>query len=315
MPSHLTKKIFPSFHQHEKDEDDDASIMSRSSSITLVNPDDSFSIRSSSPPHAKVPKYVLSGLSSEEKAAVPQATDAIDKTYPEDAIAPSHPDDLSDNKTTDPGPSLAEPCVKICPHENLSFERLQRILNLEGFQSSNRGIDAIGATKEMHHTKSIGSWTSWTCCPNGASTDPEGTFNLKYNRHHSIRNGWKTVGLELRATWKMGYHGSGITQTNIDEFLKKLENVTLCPHKKLDDPWIRQRIHRNALPKVSSDPVDQWEAKQSSNPVYGKEKQDCDHCGAHFVVSGWSILEVKVRRCLGQGVSADDPAWLAQCGV
>ncbi|CAF9931459.1 hypothetical protein IMSHALPRED_008633 [Imshaugia aleurites] len=320
MPSHLTKKIFPSFHQHEKDEDDDASIMSRSSSITLVNPDDSFSLRSSSSPHAKVPKHVLSGLSAEDKAAGPQETGAISKTYPEDAIAPSHPDDLSDNKTVDPGPSLVDPSVRICPHEKLSFERLQRILNLDRFKSSYEGIEAIGAKEEPQHLESLGSWT---CYPNGTYTNPRGTFKFKYNHHHSKNHGWKillgpVIGLELSVTWTLGYYTCGMIDTEVKESLEKLGKVKLCPHKKLNDPWILQIIRREGTPDASSDPVDQWEKPR---PTSFEENQECDQCKTHIQVTGDRILSkhlqamVKVTRCLGPGVSANDPDWLAQCGA
>lgn len=103
----LREKMFHSSHQHEEDEIDIASTLSRISSrslITLVNPD-SFSIRSSSPTHTEVPKHVLFGLCCEDKAAPTRATVATDETYPEDAVAASH--SINQSETVSEKDSLA----------------------------------------------------------------------------------------------------------------------------------------------------------------------------------------------------------------
>lgn len=192
--------MFPSYHKCEKAKDDVASTMSRRSSrssMTLVNPN-SFSIRSPSPPHPSVLKHGPCGQQGVDIATVPRATGIIDKTYPECAVATSalikHPDD----RGTHPRPNPVKNSVRKCPHENLSFKRLQRILDLPGFISSHSGIDAIGATKERKHPESI---NNNNCCrPSGGLVSyPKSTFKLKSN---SERHGWThhVVGLELQVT-------------------------------------------------------------------------------------------------------------------
>lgn len=44
---------------------------------------------------------------------------------------------------------------------------------------------------------------------------------------------------------------------------------------------------------------------------------DCDYCKTHIKVSGENGRgpQIEVTRYLGEGVSENDPAWLAQCGV
>lgn len=49
-----------------------------------------FLVWSFSPPHAKVPNFLFLRMFGKDKAAVPQAIDAMDIPHSEDAIAASH---------------------------------------------------------------------------------------------------------------------------------------------------------------------------------------------------------------------------------
>lgn len=266
MPSQLTRKIFPSFHhQLEKDKEDNASTMSRRSSMTLVNPD-SFSIRSPSPPRAELQNHLPFGPSGEDKAGVPRTTIATDKTNLENAVAASQLINQSDIKGTDPAPYSVDTFVKVCLHEILSFERLQTIMKLSRFKSDKIGIDAIGGTKEKQHTQ----WSEIldrTCHPNGDSYSyPRGTFKLKWNSKH---HGWRgpVIGLELHVTWTLDHYETGATKKLIQTSFNNLEKVALCPHKMINDAWILETIYIIAHPPaVSSDPIDQWKKKISSGP-------------------------------------------------
>ncbi|CAD6573282.1 MAG: hypothetical protein ASARMPREDX12_005942 [Alectoria sarmentosa] len=294
--------------------------MSRRSSMTLVNPD-SASIRSPSPPHPDRLKHLPFGLSSEGKAVVLQDTSATDKTYPENAFVIPHLINESDNKGTDPGPYPVETFVKVCPHENLSFGRLQRILSLPKFKSNWMGIDAIGGTKEERHTQ-LSSSNDRTCQLNdGIFSNLSGTFKLRYNSKH--RHGWKgpVIGLELHATWTLARYKVGVTEEDNQASFKDLEKIALCPHNMMNDPWILDALYMIAHPpEVSSDPIDLWNSGErdlSSGRHYTERDIDCDHCKTHIKVSGedGDRPQVEVLRHLGEGVSENDATWLAQCGV
>lgn len=320
MHFHLAKNIFPSFHKNGKDEDDNASTMSKRtsrSSMTLVNPD-SFPVRSPSPPHAEVPNDVPFGLSREDKAVVARAPGATDKTYPEDAVAASHLINRSEKKETDLGPHAVHTFVRVCPHENLSFERLQTILKLPGFKSSKEDINAIGAMDEIQqHSKS----GARVCFPiDGFPQRPAGTFKLKYNSKH--KRGWTgpVIGLELHATWTLDSYKPSTTRNDIQASLQKLENVPLCPHRTMNDPWILEMIYKIAHPhEEPSDPIDEWGKPPSSISDFAERSQDCDRCKTPITITvckgGLDGPQVKVIRRLGPGSSENDPDWLAQCGV
>ena len=172
--------------------------------MTLVNPD-SFSIRSPSPPHAEASEDVPGGVSREGKAAVPRTQGAADKTYQEDAVAHSHLINQSNGKGADPGHSLAEKSVKLCPHENLSFDRVQRILKFKRFTFGDEGTDAIGAEENKQHEK----WTqdsTMTCYPGRRGVFcPMGVFKLKYNPINVILLK-SNFALALHVTWTLGYY-------------------------------------------------------------------------------------------------------------
>lgn len=318
MPSKFMKNMLLSSHRHEKKDDDNASTMSRSSrasSMTLVNPD-SFSTQPSSPHDAEKPKRFPFGLSNEGKIAVPGATAATNKTYPENAIAASHLIDELDNKVTSSGPHPDDNFLRICPHENLSFERLQRIVNLPKFKSSNKTIDAIGGTQAKEHIQ-IFDFDDRTCCPiEGHLFEAKGVFKLKYRSKHHVLRVSSVVGLELHVTWTLGYYKDGATREDIEQYLEKLQEVPLCSHKSMNDPWIIDTMYMIAHPpEVSSDPIDQWQKPRISEPSIERD-QDCQLCRTHIKLSGVAGRrpKVEVTRILGAGVSKDDLVWRAQCG-
>lgn len=281
--------------------------------MTLVNPD-SFSIRSPSPPHAQASEDVPGGLLGEEEAAVRRTTGAADKTFREDAVAASQLVNQSNSKGAEPERSPADKFVQLCPHEELHFDRVQRILELKGFKSKKEGIDALGAEKIDQHHK---GWSGlWGCYLNHPRLDPRGEFELIYHSKHFMRS--KTIlGLALHVTWALGSHYTGGTIETTQESLDKLV-ITLCPHKKISDPWIARTVHMIANPpEVSSDPIDTWGKKPRITAHHTEEEQDCVDCRTHIKVSeSWrGESKVEVTRILGECISENDPAWLAQCSV
>lgn len=284
--------------------------------MTLVNPD-SFSIRSPSPPHAQASEDVPGGLLGEEEAAVRRTTGAADKTFREDAVAASQLVNQSNSKGAEPGRSPADKVVQLCPHEELDFDRVQRILELKGFKYKKGGIDALRDKEISQHEKSRSWSTSLICHPNNnPPSEPSGDFRLIY--HSKYRIGSKSIrGLALHVTWTLSFHPTGAAEEIIQESLNKLV-INLCPHKKINDLWVASKIHMIANPpEPSSDPIDLWgkKPKSTSIRISTKHEQDCVDCGAHIKVSGVNGCrpEIEVTRILGECISENDPAWLAQC--
>lgn len=78
------------------------------------------------------------------------------------------------NKASPISPS-SKRCLRICPHETLSFERLQRIATLPNFDQPGKDIDALKCSSQQHISgQYIGEDTNKpiTCClPFGHSQD------------------------------------------------------------------------------------------------------------------------------------------------
>ena len=212
-------------------------------------------------------------------------------------------------------PHNSENYVQICPHETLSFDRLQRIANLPNFKSNGKKIDVLTPASDHHHrghdkdTKEPQD----SCKPLGydlktfiGSLKGFGTYSWKAAGHNP--------GLVLSFHWEMRCLDSckvkSDSSTELMAFLEQT-NIQLCPHKKLSDVDIVNGIYGiiNPLGKPI-DPIDRYLTKEVSN--------DCEHCGTKITVyrrkgGAGKTCRVDTKRFLGKAKERGDSAWQNQC--
>lgn len=222
----------------------------------------------------------------------------------------SHADTPSSGPSSDEKPPVAPRsrpcCVQMCPHEIISFERLQRILSLPGFKESYRNLEALAAGPD-HELDSYSP--NRVCKPRQTKFSGLETFS-EYS--------FSATSLVLNTRWyvpKITKESHCSSRSALQEFLHDLD-IKLCPHKSLDDPWVVEVLYRTAHPEERlADPLDQWEV-DANFPMEagGKCETQCQLCSTSFEKpSGCCFLYV--TRDLGKGDSPSDPKWLAQCSV
>lgn len=194
--------------------------------------------------------------------------------------------------------------VQVCPHEFLSFERLERIMSLPGFKGSYKKLEAL--TAGLHHVDSFAS-NNRLCKPRPIDYDD---LQAEIEYLHS-----KGQGLFLTTRWFLpNFIVRSSSKSALQDFLRGLD-IMLCPHKTFDDPWIIEVLYRMAHPKGRlADPLDQWEADvKSAMDASGSCEARCQKCSTYYTlfVSG-SEAKLEVARNLGDGKSRLDPVWLAQ---
>ncbi len=126
----------------------------------------------------------------------------------------------------------------------------------------------------------------------------------------------------MRAAWSADLSKIGEAVIILKSIRKNLDglNICLCPHRKINDPWIVETLHRITHPEdVTEDPVKEWLIKEGARRRSEQYKKKCKHCGAEFKIEESTnparYPVVHVTRFSGKGQSADDPIWLAQCNV
>ena len=323
-------------HHDDKDKDNTASVFSSSSGRNSRDSKQLLTQSSSPPPYTEGSKNQHYGLSNEDKAAATRSPGAIDQKFQSDAgVGASYSSSQSDSKGTDAGPSTVRASLQLCQHENLTFERLQFIKGILYEKYRENGIDIIRNTKETQHQEIEGlkrTWPPkvWACHADDLMNDTTGTFRMKLSSNPHKLFGHKrdlVVGLELHVCWKLEIWGarSGNSRDRIDQFLPKSDHVQLCPHRMMNDPWIKETVYNflafRDVPKPSSmDQYMQYTHKSKPPPPQLPPAYDCDRCKTHVEVSyePYSVTDeilVKITRYLGEGIGEYDPAWLAQCGI
>ena len=208
-----------------------------------------------------------------------------------------------------------ERSVHICPHETLSFDRLERIANLPNFKTNGKKIDVLTPASDHHHrghdkdTKEPQD----SCKPLGYNID---SFigSLKGFGTYAWKSSGSTPGILLSFHWEMRCLESTSfkcdSPTELQEFLDKT-NIWLCPHKKISDIAIVKGIYGivNPLGKPV-DPIDRYMAKEVGN--------DCEHCGTKIKVYKRKegvdkCCRVDTKRYLGKAETVGDPMWVGQC--
>ena len=321
-------RFLETFHHTRHDDKHEDDIASASSGRNSRDSKKLLAESSSPPPYTEVSKEQSFGLSSEDKAAATRAPGVINKSFPMDAA--SHSSSQSDSKGTDPGPSTVRTSLKVCQHENLTFERLQFIKGIL-YKKHLEEIDIIKNTEEEQHFQELvmrDNWPCkiWACRANDCLT--VGTFEMKLSsKPHTFfgHSRGPVIELELHVHWTLHLRQaiSHNTPDKVHYYLQKFDKVPLCPHRMMNDPWIQETVSNfRTAPKLSS--IDQYMQnthKSTPSPVQNSPAFDCDHCKTHVKVSydlHQGIVDevfVEITRHLGEGVLENDPAWLAQCGI
>ena len=211
--------------------------------------------------------------------------------------------------------------VQICPHETLSFDRIQRLTNLPNFKLNGKKIDALTPTSEHHHrghdkdTKEAQD----SCKPLGynistASGYSDIVASLKGFGTYVWKSSGPVPGILLSFHWEMRCLDSGKVKcdspTELQAFLKKTK-IQLCPHKNISDIDVVNGIYGivNPLGKPI-DPIDRYMAKEVG--------YDCERCGTRIKVykrknGSERTCRVDTKRFLGKAEAKEDSVWLAQC--
>ena len=319
-------------HHDEKHKDDTASASASSGRTSRYSKQ--LSAQSSSPPpYTEASKNQPFGLSSEDRAAATRAPGAIDKKFQPDAgVGASYSSSQSASRGTDyPGPSTVHTSLQLCQHEDLTFERLQFIKGILYDKYLKKGIDIIKNTKEEQHEVTVkeGGEYLWACHADDDLKRTIGTIKMKLSskpHRFFVHSKGPVIGLELHVHWAIetGRAFLGNTRDKIDLYLQKCDKVLLCPHRKLNDPWIQETIYnfrKGRDAKLSSiDKYIQRTHQSKPPPPQPPQAYDCDRCKTHVEVSYkpetvYDEVFVKITRHLGEGVSENDPTWLAQCGI
>ena len=212
-------------------------------------------------------------------------------------------------------PQGSERYVQICPHEALSFDRLQRIANLPNLKTNGKKIDALTPTSDHHHrghdkdTKEPQD----SCKPLGYNIS---SFigSLKGFGTYTWKSSGSKSGMMLSFHWEMRCLESAEVKCDSPAELQAFLDSThiwLCSHKKLSDLAIVNGIYGiiNPLGKPV-DPIDRYMTKEVGN--------DCEHCGTKIKVykrkeGADRTCRVDTKRYLGKAEQAEDQVWLGQC--
>lgn len=207
----------------------------------------------------------------------------------------------------------ALPSIQICPHETLSFERAQRIVNLKGFKTSYQPLDALTLCTGHEDRQFIGNHR--LCRPSSRIQHSiEGHGSYKYTNSSAENFG---TGLELKFEWTLRFGNvrssqQGVSEESIRDLLVNSE-VMLCPHLSIASNGVVKAIRGILDPKSDPiDPIEAWEAGGSPGTV----REKCEHCSTKVKIVALIDNHVKIetKRYLGKCKSPTQEAWLAQCG-
>ena len=200
-------------------------------------------------------------------------------------------------------PPVADPCLRICPHETVSFEGLQKIANALAISNTGATIDALTPACHKHCGQSgpDAKNAKSVCASSPGLLRGFGTYTSEGSKDPS-----QTPVVILCFNWDLGIL-DGIraqveTAAELQYFLSA-QGVWLCPHKRISD----------------SDIV---------NAIYGFVKRQrrrkvvtgCDRCNTEIKIltkmeGDDETIRVTTKRYLGTAAKANDSLWLSQCSV
>lgn len=194
-------------------------------------------------------------------------------------------------------------CVRICPHESLSFKRMKRIVYLPWLKFTGDRISAF--THNPSHMSPVAGIILCKPYPNSFSS-------LRADSYYKYQRGLAGSydGLMLCVCWTMSFDDHMSIAGSISDlrtFLDKLD-IHLCPHTKMSR--LAANLHRLCNPPSPAQDVVAYEEEHRSRIIDG-----CRGCHTTFhTYKEGSTCHILVKRYLGKGDSAYEKRWLAQCG-
>lgn len=229
-------------------------------------------------------------------------TSTVEEVPPPYADSPEDKTCFQDEKSS-PSPPFTSPRLQCCPHETLSFERLQEITDSLTIKNTGETIDALAPSCQHHRSRfdPAAKDAKHICESSPSLLKGSGIYALEGSKAPS-----HTPSVVLCFHWDLpfihGIRGQVDSAAELQYFLGA-DGISLCPHKQISD----------------SDVI---------NAIYGFVKRpsgreiltSCNRCGTEINISSRmegddETCRVTTKRYLGRVEKANDPRWLAQCGV
>ncbi|KAL8781792.1 MAG: hypothetical protein Q9203_000110 [Teloschistes exilis] len=215
-------------------------------------------------------------------------------------------------------PWVVENFVRICPHENLSFSRFQRIRNLAGFDDSFNGVHMLGEASGAHPTMTgltLPDWNHQHGCVLKAS-DGEQYFGVSKSclRKETV-SVWvyaPQVGAVLRTDWVFWLDvlpPASVSVQGVQQVF--VRQPFLCEHMELlESVTPKVMVQAAQCCQHSTDP-----ARMKTLEETFFRTETCRSCNTWFeqrISISKKSLRIVSKRYLGQAKSAKDPNWLSQ---
>ncbi|KAI4110207.1 MAG: hypothetical protein L6R37_000100 [Teloschistes peruensis] len=198
-------------------------------------------------------------------------------------------------------PRVVENFVRICPQENLSFSRFQRIRNLAGFDDSFNGVHLLGEASGAHPTMTgltLPVWNHQHGCVLKAS-DGEQYFGVSKSCLQK-----KTV-----SVWVYAPQVGAVLRTDWVFWLDVLPPASVSV-QGVQQVFVRQPFLCEHMELLDTDP-----ARMKTLEETFFRTETCRSCNTWFeqrISISKKSLRIVSKRYLGQVKSAKDPNWLSQ---
>ena len=227
-------------------------------------------------------------------------TSTIEDLLPPYSDIPESKTQFSQDEKHSPPRQSTSTHIQICPHETLSFQGLQDIINSLATKTAGQAINALTLSCQEHCDQVDPSTKdAKPVCVSPSLLRGFGTYALE-DREDSP----DSLSVMLCFHWDLGsldgVGGQVETALELQHFLGA-DGIWLCPHKAINDSDILNAIY-------------DFVRRRSSLEV----NTGCDHCDTEITV--YPTMEgihetchVTTRRHLGTMEKSDDPMWLTQC--
>ena len=202
-----------------------------------------------------------------------------------------------------PPPPFEAPRLSICPHETMSFDSLQQVVNSLTIKTTDETVDTLTTSRHGHFSRldTATGKTKTVCMSSPGFLIGSGTYILVDGKDTS-----HTSGLVLCFDWELGFLDGIRCQVETAAELKHylgVESIPICPHKRMSDSDVINAIFGFVKRPSNQDVI-----------------TNCDGCGTEIKViirmeGDDQICYVKTKRSLGTVEKPDDPVWLAHCSV
>ena len=230
------------------------------------------------------------------------ATSTVEDLPPPYADSPENKTYFQDEKYSPP-PPFASPRLQCCPHESLSFEGLQEIANSLAIKNTGETIDALTPNYHEHrsHFDPTVKSAKHICESSPSLLKGSGTYALEDSEGPS-----HTPSIVLCFHWDLefihGIRGQVESAAELQYFLGA-DGISLCPHKQISDSEVINAIYGMVRRPSGRDIITSCDRCDTEIKIGSRMERDDETC------------RVTTKRYLGRVEKANDPRWLAQCGV